>query len=76
MPTKHVKVRAHDRVDGSHVRQHTRRVESAAPYQDELPPEGMEDFQAEEPAEEPSSPGPASAGKTDAGKASGKKESK
>ena len=74
MPTKHVKVRAHDRVDGAHVRQHTRRVESAAPYQEELPPEGNSEF--EEPEEESSSPGPAAAGKSNAGKASDKKESK
>lgn len=75
MPTKNVRVRAHDRVDGSHVRQHTRRVESAGPYQEqELPPEG--DFQIEETPEESSSPGPAAAGKTDAGKASDKKDSK
>lgn len=75
MPTKRVKVRAHDRVDGTHVRQHTRRIETAgASYQEELPPE--EDFQAEEPAEESSASGPAPAGKTDTGKVSDKKESK
>ncbi len=54
MPTKRVQVRAHDRVDGSHVRQHTRRVESAGQYQDELPPEGMEELEQEQPAAEAS----------------------
>ena len=39
---KEVKVRAHDRTDGSHVRQHSRTVDSAASYENELPPEGRE----------------------------------
>ena len=75
MPTKNVRVRAHDRVDGSHVRQHNRRIESARPYEgDELPPEG--DYQVEEPVLESSSPGPADARKTNAGKAPDTKEKK
>ena len=70
MPTKKVQVRAHDRVDGAHVRQHTRRVESAAQYQDELPPEGMPEAEEEQPAAE------ASAGSKGSGSGSKSSDSK
>ena len=64
---KEVKVRAHDRADGSHVRQHSRTIESAAPYQDELPPEGLEEpnFQPGQPAASASSKPDRSARKED-----------
>ena len=66
---KEVKVRAHDRADGSHVRQHSRTVESAnTDYMEELPPEGLEEPNYS--GKQPAASGPKSE------KSSGRKDSK